>query len=294
MINFISSKTITLDINSDRIRLIQVSGNNICQWACAPVAPGLINEGKILDPVTVGAKIKYLMESIGISAGKVIAGISGLYSLSGLVCVNKPRGQKIEEGIKSEAIKQWEHLTNEHYITWSEPVKNGDKFNSFVIGTPKNVIDTHIQAFKSIKVKPERMNLKGTALIRLVKQQDNVLIANMESSCLDVVLIVSRIPRIMYSIKRASSASTQDWISDMVFNLNQIIKFYNDKSSIKLLNSDLSLLLTGYLSSFPEIVDEIATATTCSLLPLKVLFKHPANMPINEFAVSIGLASGKN
>ena len=75
------ARQITLYIEDTDIQLLVASGKQVQKWARVPLEPGLVSDGVILDEAQVADKFKELFKLEKVTAGRVIAGLSGLNSI---------------------------------------------------------------------------------------------------------------------------------------------------------------------------------------------------------------------
>ncbi|MDD5288986.1 MAG: pilus assembly protein, partial [Dehalococcoidales bacterium] len=70
--------SVTLDISANSLKLVSINGNRVEKWGAAPLSPGMVRDGHILQPQAVGAAIDALFKELHIPKGGVIATITGL------------------------------------------------------------------------------------------------------------------------------------------------------------------------------------------------------------------------
>lgn len=282
------NKIITLDINTSDIRLLMVKGNFIVKWASAPITPGMVDGGVVKEPAILGLKIKQLMEASGITGNKIIVSASGLYSISRIIHVPDSNGESEEQRVTNAVEGTWTVPVGELYLTWDKLIPNGNGSRAFVIGTPKNIIDTQIASLKYINVQPYIMNLKSTALLKLI-DRENAVVINLEADCLDIALIANSIPQIMRSVGRQINIDSDEWLQDVISVIDQTILFYDSRFSDSSFE-DISLYISGALAENPEIAERVQDLTQLPSTQLAIPFKYPPNLPIHKYAVNIGLA----
>ncbi|MFC1998870.1 type IV pilus biogenesis protein PilM [Chloroflexota bacterium] len=287
--SILSKKTITLDTTSNAIRLLMIKGNRVDRWASAPIEPGLVKDGIVTDVEAMGEAIKQLMKSSGIDGKKVVASISGLYSVSRVVNLPKPNGHSTEETM-AELISEIVPLPlDEIYTSWKVVSSNGNGRKALFFGTPADVIDAEINALILANVKPSGLNLKSMALLKLIDKQQ-AIVANIEVDCADIIIIADGLPQVTRTVRRNIDTDTEEWVNDVETNIEQTILFYNTRFHGKHLAPDAPLYLTGMMAEKPSIQERLTNLTGCTLESLSVPLECPSNLPIGQFAVNIGLA----
>ena len=69
---------VTLDISAESLKLVSFNGNRVEKWRTAPLSPGMVRDGVILQPQAVGAAIDALFQDLNITKGGVNATVTGL------------------------------------------------------------------------------------------------------------------------------------------------------------------------------------------------------------------------
>ena len=287
--SILSKKTITLDMTSNAIRLLMTKGNRVDRWASASIEPGLVKDGIVTDVEAMGESIKHLMKSSGIDGKKVVASISGLYSVSRVVHLPRPNGHSTEEMMNELMAEIVPLPLDEVYTSWKVVSSNGDGHDALFFGTPASVIDAEINALIQANVKPSGMNLKSMALLKLIDKHQ-AIVANIEADCVDIILIANGLPQVIRAVRRNMDTDMEEWVNDIETNIEQTILFYNTRFHGKHLAPDVPLYLTGVLAENPLIQERLTNLIGCSLESLSVPLECPPNLPIGQFAVNIGLA----
>lgn len=283
--------TITLDISCTAIRLLAARGRRAEKWASAPVQPGMIAQGLILDPEALGARIKGLMQAGNMSGRKVVASITGLYSICRLVRLPQllAKESKGEGPVMQAATAAMPVPLEELYVSWQTIDDDEVGPLAFVIGTPRNIVDAQMQALRSAGISARILNLKAMALIRLLNPQ-NALIVNMEPDSLDIALMLDGLPLAMRTVVQQPDISLEERIESLATNLEQTTLFHDYRSPGRLIGPDLPLLLAGQVADDPAVPVMVQDTIPYPLAPLEIPMEYPRNLPIYQYAVNIGLA----
>ena len=284
----LTKKTISLDITSDFIRLLQVKGGRVEKWACSPIEQGFVEDGIVTDPQKLGDVIKNFMKASTIEGKKVVASISGLYSISRIVNLPKPNGHSSEEYMREMAADMVPLPPDEVYISCQMISSNDNSNKALFFGTPTNIIDAEIESLKSVNIKPCGLNLKSMALFKLVDKQQALLV-NIESDCADVLLVADGLPQVVHTLRRGHDIDLEEWINDIAVNIDQTVLFYNTRFQGKQLAIDIPFYLTGRLSEYSNVIERLEDLTGFTPDSLPVPLECPPNLPVNQYAVNIGL-----
>ncbi|MFC1999923.1 type IV pilus biogenesis protein PilM [Chloroflexota bacterium] len=293
----LNRRTVTLDITSTEINLLSVKGRRVVRWASAPLEPGLVQNGLVLDPTALGRKVKRLMKASDIQSKKIVASVSGLFSTCRLLRLPLLSGEQLTQEPVMQAAEAILPVPMEGlYVSW-QPIgdicNNGTGPLALVVGTPQSIIDVEMTALRSAGVRPSILNLKIMALIRLIPRQ-NALIINMETDSLDIAIIVNGIPQIMRTVALPPSMSIAGRVESVTRNLEQTVSFYNARHSGDPIEYDWPLSLAGgWVDHSPDAVRMVQSIVPYPLTPLVMPLEYPENLPICEYAVNIGLAVGQ-
>ncbi len=282
--------SVTLSISATSIRLLSVKAGRVKKWGNAPLAPGLVRDGLILQPKAVGAAIDALFKSTKVAKKRVITSLTGLSFTYRILSLPRMKPALLEEAILRGARKEIPLPLEELYLSWQAIGSRPDELDFFVLGVPRNLVDAVVQTLAEAGVKPRIMDLKPLALARAANRGDALIVA-LEPDCFDIILVANGIPTIMHTISpRGEGASIEDNVRRLTDELSKAVKFYNSSHPENPLSPSTPLLLTGELS---------ADATTSQLIqeeieyPVEALippFKLPPNLPVALYATNMGLA----
>ena len=285
-------RTVTLDISSAAVRLLTVRGRRVDRWASAPLEPGLVENGVVMDTETLGVKVKQLMRASNIGGKKVVASLSGLYSISRVLPVTRADKQSVREAVLQAAEASMPMTTEQMYLSW-QTISDGETGSlALVIGTPREIVDAEVQALRSVGITPHILNLKSMALMRLVDRR-HALVVNIDSDSFDMALVVDGVPQVMRTVVQGPSTSMAEQVEGIGQALEQVSFFYESQHARNLNNLTLPLFLAGQGTDNPLLVAMVQSSMPYPLTPLAVPMEHPANLPVSQYAVNIGLALGQ-
>ena len=189
---------ITLEVSSTEIRLMESLDGKVIKWITYPLEAGMLDaDGVISEPQALGVTIRQLITMSGMNGRDVIAGVSGLYSLSRIVTVPTPSRESITRQAVMEAVGQAVPLSeDEIYLSWQTIAVVGDAQRVLVVAMPRSVIDSEMSALNVAGLKTRTLDLKAMALIRAVNKQQ-ALIINIEPTGFDMILVVDGAPEVV-------------------------------------------------------------------------------------------------
>ncbi len=281
---------VTLNITARSVRLLSVKGKQVEKWGSAPLAPGLVKDGFILQPKAVGATISALFKSTQVPKQRVITSLTGLSFTYRILSLPRTKPALLEEAIQRSARKEIPLPLEELYLSWQAINGKHDELDFFVLGVPRNPIDAVIQTLAAAGIEPYIVELKPLALARAANKGD-ALIVDLEPDCFDVVLVAGGIPTVIHTIApRGEGANLEDNIRRLTDELSKTVKFYNSSHPQTPLSPKTPLLLTGELAADAAtsklIKAEIEYPVESVLPPLE----FPPTLPVAPFATNMGLA----
>ncbi len=288
-------KAVTLDIDSTGIRLLETRGGVVRRWADASFELFKAEEGeKASAEVDLGRTVKQLMGSSGIKANRVIASISGLYSVSRILLESiLPPASTTEEAVLSLANDIMPLPESRRYLSWQTiTTKEGERV-FLVVGIAREIMDNEMRALRSVGITPQVVELKAMALIRAVNKEQ-ALILNIEPSSFDIIIVAKGIPEIMRTIAwRQDDFSLEDAAEHLVRTLEITVDFYNSNHLEMPIDQTTPLFITGQMSVNLDLVENIKAGLAYPVEPLAPPLECPTYLPISQYAANIGLALRK-
>jgi len=302
LINFIErklgkwmgGKVVTLDIDSTSIRLLEIKGGVVRRWADTSFEPVEIEGEETPIQPDLGMVVKQLMDSSGIKANKVIASLSGLYSVSRIVSEsNLPPASTTEEAIREIAREIIPLSLDKQYLS-SQTISSKEGERLFLaVSVAKEVMDNEVRSLKAVGIHPQAVELKTMALTRVVNKEQ-ALILNIEPSSFDIVVVVNGMPEVMRTIAwRQDNLTEEDAVEHLATNLEMTVDFYNSHHLEKPLDPDMPLFITGQLFNSAAPVEKLKVRIEYPFESLAPPLECPPFLPVSQYAVNIGLALRK-
>jgi type IV pilus assembly protein PilM len=283
----------TLNISATGIKLLSVKGRQVKKWGDAPLEPGLVRDGLILQPKAVGETISALFKSTRIPKERVITSLTGLSFTYRILSLPRMKPALLEEAILRGARKEIPLPLEELYLSWQLLGGKQDEQDFFILGVPRNLIDGMIQTLAEAGVEPYLMDLKPLALARAAHRED-ALIVDLEPDCFDIVLVVKGVPAIMHTVTpKGEGATLEDNIQRLADELLRTVKFYESSHPENPLSPTTPLLLTGELSAEAATSQLIQAEIEYPVEPLVPPLIFPSDLPIASYASNMGLALKK-
>jgi type IV pilus assembly protein PilM len=288
-----SSEVVTLSLEGSDVRLLSAEGSQVSLWAETKLAPGLVREGLVVDTAAVGKAIDELLTDYGVSRKKVVTALTGLRAIPRILTLPKIKANLLDDAVRREARKEMPLALDTLYLSWQTVAEKGDQRQIYLLGVSRELLDAHYQALQAAGASPAATDLKPLALVRAVNRAEAV-IADLEEESLTIVLVVEGVPVIMRSFPFESGAGPlSQKVNQLVEELTQTIRFYNESHRESPLRDATPVILTGAVMADPAVVASLrATLDRTVELPDCPL-DHPANFPVAQYLVNVGLAMKK-
>jgi Tfp pilus assembly PilM family ATPase len=225
----LAKRVVTLEIDPSIIRIMETNDGKVIKWANLALDSTIAEEGIFPDPQALVAAIKQVVTSSGIEAKDVIASVSGLYSINRLLPRTSLSGVINQETVMAMTQETVSIPIDDLYLTWQTIAVSEGEQSIFVLGVPRDIIDTEVRALKAAGIKPRLVEMKPVALARAV-DRENALILSIELSSIDFVVVVESIPVVMRTMPWTQGDLTvEDIVEHLVVNLELTVGFYNSQ-----------------------------------------------------------------
>jgi len=286
----VAGNVITVYVDDASLRILVTSGKSIENWADLPLEPGLVKDGVVIDKTSVADKISHLLAEQSIEARKVIAGLSGLHCISRLLKIPRLSKSLQVEGITREAGRVIPVPLEKLYISWQVISTSQDEMVVFLVAFPRNVADAMIETLRLAGLDPYIMDLKPLALAR-VANTDTAIIADVQPTDIDIVVIVDRIPQLIRTLSLPHTV--ESWpgtLTTIKGEIDRTAKFYNSSHADSPLDTSVPILISGELAEHPQEYEQLAGDLGYTVMPLSSPLECPGELPSNKYMVNIGLA----
>lgn len=279
-----------LNISNRNIKVVALNGRKVTAWAAKDLAAGLVQDGIILQSQAVGEAIAELFTSSGIKRTNVIVSIAGLPFTYRLINLPRIKSSLVEEAVWRAAKKEISLPLDELYLSWQSVPSQGEEQRYFILGVPRNPIDTLKQALHTANIETYSIDLRPLALARAANRSDAIVI-NMEPDCYDIVLVTNGLPVVIHTITPRSEGSTlADNVRRLADELTKIVAFNQSNNPEIQLSAATPLLITGESMAKASASKLLQAEIEYAIEPLLPPVEYPDDLPIAAYTGSIGLA----
>lgn len=275
---------ITLDIEDTCIRMIEVKGRRVEKAASLPLEPGLVEDGVVVDKVTVSQRIKELMTAHSIAEKQVIVSISGIHSIYRVANIPRLPGKVLAEAAKREMDRVMPVPVSELYTSWQAVPVSGMETAIYMIGLPRNTIDAMLETLHQAGLQSRIMDIKPLALARVADEKDAIII-NIQPASFDIVVMIDGIPELLRSLPFPSEdTSAPDKAAVVKEELGRTVTFYNSSRKGNPITASIAVFISG------ELRETLAETLDYPVKPLPELLSYPKDFDASEYTTNIGLA----
>ena len=202
----------TVYIDDSAIKVLTSRGRQPRKWATAPLNPGLVRDGVILNEDVIAGKIKELWQSQKFDANKVIAGISGINCLYRLLVLPELSKDLLYEAVNREAARVLGVPLEQLHISWQILSTIRGETLVYLAASPKNSVDAVISTLHKAGLTPYLMDLKPLALARTITEPRAIII-DLQPSSFDIVVMTEGIPQVARSLLLTQETSlAKKWL----------------------------------------------------------------------------------
>ncbi len=275
---------ITLDIEDTSIKIMEISGRRVQNAASLPLEPGLVRDGVIIDPLTVGRRVGELMTAQGITDKKAVVSISGIHAIYRVQNVPKLPAKMLDEAAKREMERLMPVPLNELYTSYQAISLSEMETALCLVGMPRNTVDAMLETLRQAGLQPEFMDVRPLALARVADEQ-NALIINVQPTGFDIVLTIDGVPELVRSLPfPADATSTDDKVAEVKEELERTVTYYNSGHK----GAEITARTAAFVSG--ELGDILSGTLEYRAKPLPQVLLSSDGLNTSEYAANIGLA----
>ncbi len=284
-----SSPVLTLNIEPDGARLLQLRGHRVEFWRSVSFTADKISDITNVDTDALAEVLRDLFKSVKSAKKEVILGITGIRSVYRITTVPNIKSLKLDEAIKWLAAREIPLDLNEVNLTWHELSKSKQERRIFLLATPKKILESVEAVLARAKIRHKSADLKPLALARFVNEPEAVIV-DMEEGSATIVVIRNGEPRVMHTIVVSRDLEPEDRVQRISSDLLRTMQFYNSAHPEDPIPATTNAFVTGKLADNPDMIRMVDDSIPYHLGEPAQCLEYPGDFPLFEYAVNIGLA----
>ena len=284
-------RILALSIEGTELRLLNYHNNAIESWKKASFDARLLKMGQVADPEGLGEVIKSAMTEIETSRSYVICALPGLRSVSRIITIPNVGKKELDAVVPREVRRTMTVSEEDNYFHWQilSPETDTPQIRVFLLAVPKEPVSLLIRAINHAGLNPANIDLKPLALMRAINQKD-AIIANCEGNSMELVIVSDDTPVLIRSVFLGEGVANQDYTVGRISDeLGRTVVTYNEINKEHPLDPNTPVYLTGQAAAGVPFALNVAALTGRTVQPLESPIPLPADFPIAEYMVNIGL-----
>ncbi len=281
-----AKRVTSIYISDVSIKLMVARGREIEKWVTSALEPGLVVNGIVIDPNTLGTKIAGLLKEHEIKTNKVIAGLSGLNSISRIITLPGVPAKVIKEAIYHEAERELPVPLDSVYLSWQIIRETYQEMKVFLIAYARNAIDPLMNALKKAGITPCFLELAPLALARNLNHPTSVVF-DVRPGEMDIVVMIDNIPELSRSVPLPLDNSSEESLPIILDELLRTLAFYQSANT----EDTLPVFCFGELDYRTR--ESLSTALNHSVASSYPPLYYPPEFLPGTYSVNLGLTLGK-
>jgi hypothetical protein len=282
-------RVLALTVEGTDVRLLSYHNNSVESWKNVTFDARLLKMGQVADPEGLGESIKNAIAGIETNKSYVVCALPGLRSVSRIITIPNVNKKEMDSIIPREVRRTMTVSEEDNYFHWQVLPTEGAQTRVFVLAVPKEPLSLLLRAFSHAGLNPSQVDLKPLALMRAINQKDAV-IANCEGNSMELVIVSDDIPVLIRSVFLGEGVANQDYAVGRISDeLGRTIVTYNEINKEHPLDQNTPVYLTGAAAAGVPFALNVAALTGRTVQPLESPIAVPADFPIADYMVNIGL-----
>jgi hypothetical protein len=284
-------RILALTIEGTDVRLVSYHNNAIESWKSVSFDAHLLKMGQVADPEGLGEVIKDAITGIETNRCYVVCALPGLRSVSRIITIPNVGKKELDSVVPREVRRTMTVSEEDNYFHWQILPSETEMAQTkvFLLAVPKEPMSLLLRAFSHAGINPSNIDLKPLSLMRAVNQKD-AIIANCEGNSMEIVIVSDDIPVLIRSVFLGEGVANQDYaIGRISDELGRTIVTYNEINKEHPLDQNTPVYLTGAAAAGVPFALNVAALTRRTVQPLESPIPLPADLPIADYMVNIGL-----
>ncbi|MFA5374579.1 MAG: pilus assembly protein PilM [Dehalococcoidia bacterium] len=284
-------RILAVTIEGTDIRLLSYHNQSVESWKSVSFDAHLLKMGQVADPEGLGEVIKKAITGIETNRCYVICALPGLRSVSRIITIPNVGKKELDAVVPREVRRTMTVSEEDNYFHWQILPSETETTQThvFLLAVPKEPMSLLLRAFSHAGLNPSNIDLKPLALMRAINQKD-AIIANCEGNSMELVIVSNDIPVLIRSVFLGEGVINQDFAVGRISDeLGRTIVTYNEINKEHPLDQNIPVYLTGSAAAGVPFALNVAALTGRTVQPLESPIPLPADLPIAEYMVNIGL-----
>lgn len=278
---------VAASLDGASLRLVSLDGRRVVSWARLPIEPRLSLQGHILDPSGLGEAIDDTFTRLDLSRQRVAWALPADRVVARVLEIPEASGPTLDQLVAEEAEVTLGLAPDEHFLFWQRREGRIRRRNVFVLAVPRATILAALDALEIARIHPYTMDLRPLALARAIGRSDAIVLHLGEGS-LDVAIISRGIPTLLRTVPVPELPEAAP--SCLLDELDRALTSSPGPHPALPLLPEAPIFLVGRLATDPTLVDQVCSLSGRPIGKVPIPIPGPADFPMTEYLVHLGLA----
>lgn len=251
----------TVALHDDEARWTLGRGGHVTGAGRVALAPGLINDGVVVDPAAVGQALRDAADFPGSVRMQTVVALPAARSVFRQIDVPHVEGKQFDEFVNREIRRELPMVAEHTHVSWRVADSNNGTARVVIIGVARDVLDSHVMALQEAGLAPVSADLRVISAARAVGRP-SVVIAHIEDQEVELGVFDDGLPSIVRFVAMAAPCGDPAWTDQLTQELNRALKFVRDtRRDDTGQTASTPIVLVGAAARMTGVSDAIAQAT---------------------------------
>jgi Tfp pilus assembly PilM family ATPase/Tfp pilus assembly protein PilN len=280
---------LSININNQNLRFVQVSNQKITRWGKIDLPTGLVKDGNILNPEQLAAIIAAGLKKEGLQSSDAVVSLTGLSFIYRYLTLPPIKNALLAEAVQRATQKEINVPLEDLYLEWKIINETPKQTDIFVIGSPRTSVDALVKTLELAKIKMLTLELNSLAQARVVNRLQAVTV-NCENDWFDIAIVSGGLPVTLHTAApKGTERDVSENLSQLADEIRRTIEFFNLAHKDEPLPPNTPIYLGGLFADNPEIRSILASYLTNPLEDIKTGMGTLPGFSEGLYAVNLGL-----
>lgn len=274
---------LTVNIEDNSVKITSIKGKHVAVAADAPLQPGWVQNGVVMEIAQVGQVISTLLAVNRIKEKDCAACVSGIHSIYRVVYVPRLDRSLLAEAASKEMERAIPVPLDSLYTSWSDIKISDHEIALCLVGLPFDNVNSVTDVLKLAGLQVRYLELRPLAIARVIDEK-TAIVLNAQANSFDLTIINDGIPELIRSLPFPDGIHDGDKMVLVREEVDRTVNFYNSSHPNNPLNNQTPCILSGYYR------ESLSTMLGYAVKPAPVLLTYPEGQDENIFTANTGLA----
>ncbi len=276
---------LTVSIEDTSARITCVRGTRVTFASEAPLQPGWVQNGVVLERAHVSQVISMMLAQYKIREKDTVASVSGIHSVYRVIYVPKLDRALLAEAARKEMTRVVSVPLSSIYTSWTDVKISDNEIALCLVGLPFDNVNSVMETLKLCGLRMKYLELKPLAVSRVIDEKTAIAV-NVQPNSFDLTVVNDGVPEIIRSLpfSGAATMSDGDKARTVKEEVDRTINFYNSIHQNNPLGQQIYCIVSGILRETLSMVMGYPVKAAPALLT------YPPGQEGNDFIVNSGLA----